>query len=112
MQSWILNVSAEIQNQVGCFSSVDTIELQKHPALLDISPHSSAEILPYSGNCGITESRNENINEQVVALEVLQGAIVPEISNVEHEGMAKSPISINVSQDQSDNILLTAEPKV
>ncbi|KAK2702049.1 hypothetical protein QYM36_019359 [Artemia franciscana] len=108
------NVSAENRNRVGCDSYVNTdglIELEKAPTSLNIFPHSSSEIPLHSVNCYVTESPQENLNETVDASEILQDAMVPETSNVEHQGMAETPITMDASQYQTDKILLAAEPE-
>ncbi|XP_065574949.1 uncharacterized protein LOC136036575 [Artemia franciscana] len=108
------NVSAENRNWVE-FDSYDStdrlIELQKPPILRNMFPHSSSEIPLDSVNCYVTASPQENLNETVVASEILQDARVPETSNVEHQGRAETPITMDALQDQTDKILLATEPE-
>ncbi|XP_065567372.1 uncharacterized protein LOC136031645 isoform X2 [Artemia franciscana] len=108
------NVSAENRNRIRCDSYVNTdrlIELEKAPTSLNIFPHTSSEIPLHSVNRYVTASPQENLNETVVASEILQDAMVPETSDIEHQGMAETPITMDASQDQTDKILLAAEPE-
>ncbi|KAK2725259.1 hypothetical protein QYM36_001639 [Artemia franciscana] len=107
------NVSTENQNVVVCGSYLNTdglIELQKPPTQLNMSSCSSPEI---SGavEFAATASPREHLDEPVVNPEIIQDTLAPEIPHVEHQGTVESPISMDVFQDRTDNILLLAAPE-
>ncbi|KAK2710534.1 uncharacterized protein LOC136026105 [Artemia franciscana] len=107
------NVSTENQNVVVCGSYLNTdglIELQKPPTQLNMSSCSSPEI---SGavEFAATASPREHLDEPVVNPEIIQDTLAPEIPHVEHQGTVQSPISMDVFQDRTDNILLLAAPE-